>query len=305
VEAAAAAAATAATAPKQPPPHIVPFVTSGIFFQNFSHDVLVHPPATGLQTSSSSSSSGGSSILPPATTRSCPFIKSFSKRSTTYSPVPSHHLPHSPLQGLHRAAQLLQVNDPHRPPRRATAISFVSGQRHRRRRGAVVHRAGCSLGPAAQINIGVLKVLTCVLTRLGRSSWPWDSATKMPVLPPLPPPPAPLFLPTPPPRPQPSRLGRTLQLARRGGGLGSMGSPDDVRVAAVPVLPAGIDSSSSESVGVGMSLDFKDGKLVVKKLQEGGPAARCGESTPRLHNLSPISFLLQPDAFPHPSVFQA
>ena len=84
-----------------------------------------------------------------------------------------------------------------------------------------------------------------------------------------------------------------------------MGSPDDAPVqssskATVAVFSASIDSSSrSESVGVGMSLDFKDGKLVVKKLQEGGPAARCGESTPRLHNLSPLS-LLQPDAFPAP-----
>jgi hypothetical protein len=83
-----------------------------------------------------------------------------------------------------------------------------------------------------------------------------------------------------------------------------MGSPDDAPVqssseAAVAVFSASIDNSSSESVGVGMSLDFKDGKLVVKKLQEGGPAARCGESTPRLYNLSPLS-LLQPDAFPAP-----
>jgi hypothetical protein len=44
--------------------------------------------------------------------------------------------------------------------RHMTTTSLISGQRHRRGRRAVVHRAGCLLGPAAQTNRRMLKVLT-------------------------------------------------------------------------------------------------------------------------------------------------
>lgn len=75
-------------------------------------------------------------------------------------------------------------------------------------------------------------------------------------------------------------------MARKGVGAAggsSIMAPRDVPSASPPLhsavaaaFSASSDNSSSDGVGVGLSLDFKDGKLVVKKLQDDGPAARSG-----------------------------
>jgi hypothetical protein len=86
--------------------------------------------------------------------------------------------------------------------------------------------------------------------------------------------------------------GLVLKIARKGSGGGegrsiiAGGSPLAI-VSGDPAFPSG-----AEVAGVGINLDFKNGKLLVKKLQEGGAAARSGKSMPPL--FYPVNFFHNP-----------
>jgi hypothetical protein len=70
-----------------------------------------------------------------------------------------------------------------------------------------------------------------------------------------------------------------LQAARRGAALAAADAAQALRIPAPSpaAKTAGTESGGSTGAGVGISLDFKDGKLVVKKLQQGGAAWRSGQ----------------------------